>query len=75
MSYNDTINERKKKKTLRKIFHLLILVNARIGSALFASTNKIERKWLSDEINSFETIFHTLECFTFENEDDYEYQI
>ena len=70
MTYNDTINERKKKKTLRKIFNLLILVNSRIGSALFASTNKIERKRLSDEINNFETIFHTSECFRFEDEDN-----
>ena len=41
MTYNDTINERtKKKKTLRKIFNLLILINSRTGSALFASVNK-----------------------------------
>ena len=29
MTYSDTINERKKKKTLRKIFNLLTLVNSR----------------------------------------------
>ena len=48
MTYSDTINERKKKKTLRKIFNLLTLVNSRTGSALFASTNKNARKRLSD---------------------------
>ena len=75
MTYNDTINERKKKKTLRKIFNLLTLVNSRPGSALFASANINAGKRLSDEISNFETIFHTLEWFRFEDEDNYEYEI
>ena len=41
ITYNDTINERKKEeKKLRTIFHLPILVNSRIGSALFDPMNK-----------------------------------
>ena len=76
MTYNDTINERKKeKKNIKEEFNLLTLVNSRTGSALFALRNKNARKRLSDEISNFETMFYTLDCLRFEDEDDYEYEI